>query len=65
MDSPHPTPCPPPGPSADGHSMGDEVGWGGIPDGYISILDIGYWMFSKLPCRMCGIRAAAEHHSSL
>ena len=36
----------PPGPSADGPSMGWwGGGWGGIPYGYISILDIGYWVY--------------------
>ena len=58
-DSPHRTPrhAPLPGSSADGPVMlGPSaedpgrgawrgVGWGGIPYGYIPILDIGYWIY--------------------
>jgi hypothetical protein len=44
---------PPPGPSAGGPSMGwGGGGWGGIPYGYISILDIGYWIYI-LSSRSC------------
>ena len=39
----HPTPCwGRPQRGRGGHGVG--VGWGGIPYGYISILDIGYWI---------------------
>ena len=35
-----------PGPLQTGPGGGawGRVGWGGIPDGYISILDIGHWV---------------------
>ena len=45
-DSPHPTPphAPPAPAPADGFGMGWGV-VGGIRYGYISLLDIGYWMY--------------------
>ena len=41
---PHPTPCWGRPQRGRGGSMG-WGGWGGIPYGYISILDIGYWIY--------------------
>ena len=40
---PHPTPCwGRPQRDRGGHEVG--AGWGGIPYGYISISDLGYWI---------------------
>ena len=48
---PHPTPCWG-RPQRGRGGMGWGGGWGGIPYGYISILDIGYWIYI-LSSRSC------------